>query len=84
MRYLLIFDMGGNGTSRRRLSRYLRRTAHKIQHSVWEFKNLRDLGYVAEKIRKEGGSAMVFSRSDEFLLHTSQVKRALRALVGDF
>lgn len=84
MGYLLIFDMRGNGASRRRLGRYMERTARRVQHSVWEFKNLRDLEYAAEEIREEGGSAIAFSRSDELLLHISQVKKALRVLVGNF
>lgn len=82
MAYLLIFDLEGNGAGRRRLSRYLRHVAHKIQHSAWEFEHLRNLERAVELVREEGGRALAFSRADEILLHKSRVKEILRRLAG--
>jgi CRISPR/Cas system-associated endoribonuclease Cas2 len=78
MAYLFIFDLRGNGRERRRVDRYLRGTARKIQHSVWEFRNLPDLIGAAELVRKGGGKAMAFSRKDEILLHVFQAEELLK------
>jgi len=80
MTYLLVFDLQGNGAARKRLDRYLRRVACKVQHSVWEFKCLRDLERAAEFVRGDGGKALAFSRSDEILLHLRGVREVLRKL----
>jgi CRISPR/Cas system-associated endoribonuclease Cas2 len=85
MAYLLIFDLKGNGAGRRRLSRYLRHVAHKVQYSAWEFEHLRNLERAAELIWEESGRALAFSRADEILLRKSQVKKILRKLAsGNF
>jgi CRISPR/Cas system-associated endoribonuclease Cas2 len=78
MAYLFIFDLKSNGKERRRVDRYLRGVARKIQHSVWEFRNLPDLIGAAELVRRGGGMAMAFSRKDEILLHVSKAEELLR------
>jgi CRISPR/Cas system-associated endoribonuclease Cas2 len=83
MRYLLIFDMKGNGAGRKRLSRHLRRAARRVQHSVWEFNNLSDLERAAKLVQSEGGKSMAFSHGDEILLYKSRVRRLLKGRFGN-
>ena len=82
MTYLLVFDMRGNGRGRRRLDRYLRRVARRVQHSVWEFDSLSDLRSAAELVGEGGGRAMAFSRGDELLLRPSDVGKVLKRLLA--
>jgi len=72
MVYLLIFDMRGNGSGRRRVNRYLRRTARIVQKSVWEFKDMRALTHAAELVRGAGGAVMAFVKSDRILFDVSE------------
>lgn len=82
MAYVLVFDMRGNGRGRRRLDRYLRRTAHKVQHSAWEFDSLSSLKSAARLVVEGGGRAMAFSRRDELLLHSADIGRVLKRLLS--
>jgi CRISPR/Cas system-associated endoribonuclease Cas2 len=76
MAYLLISDVRGD--NRERVERFLKRVAHKIQRSVWEFKSLPDLIEAAELVRRGGGKVLAFSRKDEILLWVSKVKGLLK------
>lgn len=80
MSYLLIFDMRGNGSPRKHLTRYLRKTARKRQNSVWEFSSLSELDEAAKLVRRGGGSSLAFSRSDEILLCGADFRKTLRRL----
>lgn len=80
MRYLLIFDVRGNGAGRRRVNRYLERAARMIQHSVWEFEDFSSLARAARLVKSAGGKAIAFMGSDRLLLNTSELRRHLRCL----
>lgn len=78
MAYLLIFDLkGGNTADRRRVNRYLRKAARRVQQSVWEFKDLRALMGAARLISTVGGRAMAFVRGDALVLEMSEVRQVL-------
>ena len=75
MAYLLIFDMRGNGSGRRRVNRYLKRYARIVQKSVWEFRDMRALMHAAELVRAAGGAVMAFVKSDRILFDAADVMR---------
>jgi CRISPR/Cas system-associated endoribonuclease Cas2 len=80
MTYLLIFDLKGNNSGRRRVNRYLARVARRVQHSVWEFRDLRSLRAGVGLVQKAGGKSMAFMKSDRILFNKSEIKRMLRDL----
>ncbi|MDI6819315.1 MAG: hypothetical protein QMC89_00155 [Candidatus Hodarchaeaceae archaeon] len=83
MAYLLIFDLkGGNTAGRRRVNRYLRKAARRVQQSVWEFKDLRALMGAARLISAVGGRAMAFVRGDALVLEMSEVRQVLSDASG--
>ncbi len=82
MAYLLIFDLDGRSTIRRKVNRYLRREARMVQHSVWKFQDIRALQKAAEFILAAGGRALAFVESDRIFLARSEVKRFLEDVLN--
>jgi len=82
MAYLLIFDLDGRSTIRRKVNRYLRREAWMVQHSVWKFQDIRALQKAAEFILAAGGRALAFVESDRIFLARSEVKRFLEDVLN--
>jgi CRISPR/Cas system-associated endoribonuclease Cas2 len=81
MTYLLIFDLGGGNTARRRrVNRYLARTARRVQQSVWEFDDLRALEAAAKLVAEAGGRTIAFVKSDRLLLDVSEVRQSLEEM----
>jgi len=81
MTYLLIFDLReGNTARRRRVNRYLARTAHRIQQSAWEFHDMRALETAAKLVADAGGRTIAFVKSDRLLLDVSEVRQALEEM----
>jgi len=81
MTYLLVFDLkGGNTARRRRINRYLARTAHKVQQSAWEFDDMRTLETAAKLVAGAGGRTIAFVKSDRLLLDVSEVRQSLEEM----
>ena len=81
MTYLLIFDLRGGSTARRRrVNRHLAGVARRVQQSVWEFKDMRTLRGAAELVAEAGGRTIAFMKSDRLLLDVSQVRQVLRRM----
>jgi len=81
MVFLLIFDLrGGNTAQRRRVNRYLARTARRFQQSAWEFDNIRPLETAAKLVVEAGGWTIAFVKSDRLLLNMSEVRQTLEEL----
>jgi len=81
MTYLLVFDLkGGNTARRRRVNRYLARTARRIQQSAWEFDDLPALETAAKLVAGAGGRTIAFVKSDRLLLEVSEVRQTLEEM----
>jgi len=81
MTYLLVFDLrGGNTARRRRVNRYLARTAHRVQQSAWEFDDLPALETAAKLVAEAGGRTIAFVKSDRLLLDVSEVRQTLEEM----
>lgn len=77
MSYLLFTDLNG-GEGRRKIEKYLRGTAKPVQRSIWEFQKLSDLFAASKLVRDKGGRTLAFFKSDEILLHASDVECLLK------
>jgi len=80
MKYLLIFDMSGNSAGRRRVNRYLKRAARILQHSVWEFDDMRSLVHAVELVGAAGGKAIAFMKSDRLLFDIAEIRQHLNVV----
>jgi CRISPR/Cas system-associated endoribonuclease Cas2 len=79
--YLLIFDLkGGSTAQRRRVNRFLVRTAHRVQQSAWEFDNMRALETAVKLVTEAGGRSIAFVKSDRLLLDMSEVRQVLKEM----
>jgi hypothetical protein len=80
MKYLLIFDLRGNGAGRRRVNRYLQRVACRYQRSVWKFEDMHSLVRASGLVKDAGGKVMAFVESDQILLDKFEIKQHLESL----
>lgn len=79
--YLLIFDLkGGSTAQRRRVNRFLVRTAHRVQQSAWELDNMRALETAVKLVTEAGGRSIAFVKSDRLILDMSEVRQALKEM----
>lgn len=79
--YLIIFDLkGGSTAQRRRVNRFLVRTARRVQQSAWEFDDMRALETAAKLVAGAGGQSIAFVKSDRLLLDMSQVRQVLKEI----
>jgi len=79
--YLLIFDLkGGSTAQRRRVNRFLVKTARRVQQSAWEFDDMRALETTVKLVADAGGRSIAFVKSDRLLLDMSQVRQALKEM----
>ncbi|MFH7882499.1 MAG: hypothetical protein QW140_02150 [Candidatus Aenigmatarchaeota archaeon] len=64
MKYILIYDIPREKKVLQvQINRALKATkAEKIQHSVWESDDIRNLRAIATKIRNEGGEAILLEK----------------------
>ncbi len=77
MAYLLIYDLNGRSTARRKMNRYLKRNAQLVQHSVWRFRDLAALRAAVERVLAANGKVLAFIESDRILLTSGEVKHLL-------
>lgn len=77
MAYLLIYDLDGQSSVRRRMNRYLQRNAKMVQHSVWRFQNYATLLAAAERVLAADGKVLAFVESDRILVEQKEVRQLL-------
>jgi CRISPR/Cas system-associated endoribonuclease Cas2 len=78
MAYLLIYDLNGRSIARRKMSRYLRRNAQMVQHSVWRFRDYGAMRVAAERVLAAGGRVLAFFESDRILFELREIRQFLR------
>jgi CRISPR/Cas system-associated endoribonuclease Cas2 len=78
MAYLLIYDLNGRSSIRRKMSRYLRRNAQMVQRSVWRFRDYGAMRVAAERVLAADGRVLAFFESDRILFELRGIRQFLR------